>query len=391
MKNKIKLMNNTFINESKTKKNLIKFIRNAKKLSMDKKTSSFEKKFSNVINHKYSTFVNSGSSANLVLIQALKNLRYLKNKDKVGISSVTWSTNVMPVIQHNLVPVPIDINLNTLNCSPENLLSVIKKENLKAFFLTNVLGFSDNIIEIRKICTKNKIILLEDNCESLGSEYKNKKLGTYGLASTHSFYVGHHISSIEGGIISTSSSQLDRMIKIVRAHGWTRNLSFKNQQMYSQKYNVKNFYNIYTFYDLAYNVRPTEINAFLALDQIRYLKKVILKRQNNFLKIYSVYKKNSDFIMLNIKNMNLISNFAFPIICKNKKIFKKYVNKFKKLNVEIRPIIAGNITKQPFFKKYVKAKYILPNAEMAHNNAFYCPNNYEMTKENIKRIILAIS
>ena len=391
MKNKIKLMNNTFINESKTKKNLIKFIRNAKKLSMDKKTSSFEKKFSNVINHKYSTFVNSGSSANLVLIQALKNLRYLKNKDKVGISSVTWSTNVMPVIQHNLVPVPIDINLNTLNCSPENLLSVLKKENLKAFFLTNVLGFSDNIIEIRKICTKNKIILLEDNCESLGSEYKNKKLGTYGLASTHSFYVGHHISSIEGGIISTSSSQLDRMIKIVRAHGWTRNLSFKNQQMYSQKYNVKNFYNIYTFYDLAYNVRPTEINAFLALDQIRYLKKVILKRQNNFLKIYSVYKKNSDFIMLNIKNMNLISNFAFPIICKNKKIFKKYVNKFKKLNVEIRPIIAGNITKQPFFKKYVKAKYILPNAEMAHNNAFYCPNNYEMTKENIKRIILAIS
>ena len=115
MKNKIKLMNNTFINESKTKKNLLKFIRNAKKLSMDKKTFNFEKKFSNIINHKYSTFVNSGSSANLVLIQALKNLRYLKNKDKIGISSITWSTNVMPIIQHNLIPVPIDINLNTLN------------------------------------------------------------------------------------------------------------------------------------------------------------------------------------------------------------------------------------------------------------------------------------
>jgi CDP-6-deoxy-D-xylo-4-hexulose-3-dehydrase len=297
----------------------------------------------------------------------------------------------MPIIQLGLIPVPIDVNLDTLNCSPKNFIEVIKKKKLKALFLTNALGFSDDIKEIKKICDANKIILLEDNCESLGSEYKNKKLGSYGLASTHSFYVGHHISSIEGGIISTSSKELDSMIKVVRAHGWSRNLPLKDQKIYSKKYNINNFYNTYTFYDLAYNVRPTEINAFLALDQIKYLNKVIHQRQENFYKIYKSYKKNKDFIIFYIKNMNLISNFSFPIICKNQKIFRKYLKKFKKLNIEIRPIIAGNITKQPFFKKYIKEKYILPNAEIIHSNAFYCPNNYEMSKENIDRIILAIS
>lgn len=390
MQNKIKLMNKTFINESITKKKLNKFIKIAKKLSMGIKTLQFEKKFSSIINHKFSTFVNSGSSANLVLIQALKNLKYLKNKDKIGVSAITWSTNIMPIMQLGLTPVPIDINLNTINCSPKNLIEVIKKKKLKALFLTNALGFSDNIKEIKKLCDINKIILLEDNCESLGSEYKNKKLGSYGLASTHSFYVGHHISSIEGGMISTSSKELDQMIKVVRAHGWSRNLSLKKQRIYSKKYSINSFYNTYTFYDLAYNVRPTEINAFLALDQIKYLKRVIHKRQSNFLKIYNAYKKNNDFIVFNIHNMNLISNFSFPIICKNNEIFKKYIKKFNKLNIEIRPVIAGNITKQPFFKKYIKEKYILPNADVIHNKAFYCPNNYEMSKENINRIILAI-
>ena len=128
MQNKIKLMNKTFINESKTKKNLIKFIKNAKKLSMDIKTLHFEKKFSNIIGLKFSTFVNSGSSANLVLIQALKNLKYLNNKDKIGVSSITWSTNIMPIIQLGLIPVPIDINLDTLNCSPKNFIEVVKKK-----------------------------------------------------------------------------------------------------------------------------------------------------------------------------------------------------------------------------------------------------------------------
>jgi CDP-6-deoxy-D-xylo-4-hexulose-3-dehydrase len=387
MLKKIKLMEHTFFDESKTKKKLINFISSANKLSMNKKVSEFEIKFSKIINHKYTTMVNSGSSANLTLIQSLRNLGLLKKNDNVAVSSITWSTTVMPLIQLNLNPIPVDINLKTFNCSSSNLLEVLKKHKLKAFFITNAMGFCDDINEIKKICKKRNIILIEDNCESLGSEYKNKKLGSFGLASTHSFFVGHHISSIEGGTISTSSKELSNMIKLVRAHGWTRNLDKITKKNYCKKFKIKKFYEPYTFYDLAYNVRPTDINGFLALNQIKFLKKIAKKRERNFYKMYNSYKKNNDFIAYEIKNMNVLSNFAFPIICKNKIVLNKYVKKFKKLNIEIRPFISGNIARQPFFKKYIKRKFNLPNADIIHDYCFYCPNHNDLSNKDIDRII----
>ena len=176
-----------------------------------------------------------------MLIQALINLKILKKGDNVGISSLTWSTTVMPLLQFNLNPIPIDINLKTFNCSSEIFSRALKKYKLKAFFITNAMGFSDDIDKIKQTCKKNNIHLFEDNCESLNSEYKNKKLGSFGIASTHSFFVGHHISSIEGGTVSTSSKLIDDMVKIVRAHGWVRNLE-KNQRLNSIKnLKLKNF------------------------------------------------------------------------------------------------------------------------------------------------------
>lgn len=387
---KIKLMENTFIDELNTKKSLIKFISNAKKLSMDREVFKFEKNFSRKLKHKYTTMVNSGSSANLVLIQALMNLKILKKNDNVAISSLTWSTTVMPLIQLDLNPIPIDINLKTFNCSSEIFSKSIKKYKLKAFFITNAMGFSDDLDKIKNLCNKKKIILIEDNCESLNSEYKKKKLGTFGIASTHSFFVGHHLSSIEGGTVSTSSKKLDNMIKLVRAHGWARNLDDKTKNRYYKKFKTSEFYKPYTFYDLAYNVRPSEINGFLASNQLKYLKKISKNREENFFKIYKTYIKNNEFFHYEIKNMSLISNFAFPIICKNKIILKKYLNKFNKLNIEIRPFISGNIVNQPFFKKYVKKNFNLPNAEFIHNLSFYCPNHNDLTNEDINKIILAI-
>ena len=387
---KIKLMENTFIDEINTKKSLISFIKSAKKLSMGKEVLNFENNFSKKLKHKYTTMVNSGSSANLVLIQSLKNLKILKKNDNVAISSLTWSTSVMPLIQMNLNPIPIDINLNTFNCSSKNFSKALKKYKIKAFFITNAMGFSDDIDKIKKICIKNKIVLIEDNCESLNSEYKNKKLGTFGIASTHSFFVGHHLSSIEGGTISTSSKKIDNMLKLVRAHGWSRNLDEKTKKKYYKKFKTLEFYKPYTFYDLAFNVRPSEINGFLASNQLKYLGKITKSREENFFNIYKNYIKNDDFIHYKIKDMNVISNFAFPIICKNKFIHKKYISKFKRLNIEIRPFISGNIVNQPFFKKYVKKKFKLPNAEIIHNLSFYCPNHNDLIKKDIARIIKAI-
>lgn len=215
----IKLIKSTFYKERETKEKLIDFITTATQLSIGKECERFEASFSQYQNRKHCVFFNSGSSANLALIQALLNLGKLRVGDYVGFSAVTWATNPMPLIQLGLKAVPIDVELDSLNVSSKTLEAVIKKYPLKALFITNLLGFCDDIDKIRQICNKNKIILLEDNCESLGTIYKGEKLGNYGFASTFSFFVGHHMSTIEGGAVCTNDEELAVMLTLVRAHG----------------------------------------------------------------------------------------------------------------------------------------------------------------------------
>ncbi len=378
----IKLMKSTFYKEAETKKNLANFVMNSGMLSMNSECKKFEESFSKIQKRKYSILVNSGSSANLILLQALLNLGRLKKGDKVGFSALTWATNVMPIIQLGLVPVPVDCDMETLNTSSKNLKDKVK--TLKAFFITNVLGFSDNIREIKKICKNNKVILLEDNCESLGSEVSGTLLGNFGVASTFSFFVGHHLSTIEGGMVCTDDKELSDMLVMCRAHGWDRNLDSKKQAELRKKNKIDNFYAKYTFYDLAYGVRSTEINGFIGNIQLKYLPEIIKKRQENFKKFYKATLNNPDFIPMKLDHMNVISNFSMPIICRTKEICEKYKIKFAEI-AEIRPVIAGDITKQPFYKKYQKDSHC-PNATFIHENGFYFPNNPELTKEEVNSL-----
>src|SRR3989338_10474023 len=200
----IKLVKSSFHNERETKKKLADFIFAAKQ------------------RRKHAVYVNSGSSANLILIQSLLNLGRLKKGDRVGFSALTWATNIMTLIQLGLVPVAIDCEMKTLNVSPSKLKEKIN--DIDALFITNVLGFSDDIVSIARLCTKHGIPLYEDNCESLGSSVAGRLLGNFGEASTFSFYVGHHISTIEGGMVCTDDEDLYHMLVMVRAHGWDRNL-----------------------------------------------------------------------------------------------------------------------------------------------------------------------
>ena len=192
----IKLIKSTFFKESETKKNLTEFINRTKQLSFGRECVLFEKNFSGYQERKQCVLVNSGSSANLAIIMALINLGILKRGDMVGFSALTWSTNVMPLIQLGLTAVPVDVSLQTLNVHSETVHKTLKRYPLKMLFLTNLLGFCSDPDKIAEICRDNKIILIEDNCEALGSIYKGKKLGNFGLASTFSFYVGHHLSTV---------------------------------------------------------------------------------------------------------------------------------------------------------------------------------------------------
>ena len=387
----IKLIKSTFYKEEETKKKLCRFINKAQQLSFGAECIKFEKNFARWQGRKHCVFLNSGSSANLAIVQALLNLGKINKGDLVGFSALTWSTNVMPLIQLGLNPIPIDVELDTLNISSKKLIDMIKNYPIKMLFLTNLLGFCDDINKIQAICRKRKIILIEDNCESLGTIYKGKKLGNFGLASTFSFYVGHHMSTIEGGAVCTDSEKIATMLRVVRAHGWDRNLSLNQQNKIRNKFKVDlTFYSRYTFYDLGYNLRPTEINGFLGNIQLDYIDEIIKKRNDNFMKMaFPIYACEDKYFPIKFSHLDFLSNFAVPVVCKSREIRDELVTKCKD-KIEIRPIVGGDMTRQLFFKKYKakgSCKLKNPNAGLAHEQGLYFANNPELTEREMKEII----
>jgi len=381
----IGLVKSTFYKERDTKRKLVDFILKSDFLSMGKETKKFEKNFAKAQKRKYAVFVNSGSSANLVLLQSLVNLSRLKRGDKIGISALTWATNIMPAIQLGLKPIVIDCEIETLNVSSKTLKKAINK--LDALFLTNVLGFCHDIDNIKRLCQEKSVLLIEDNCESLGSRVNKTLLGNFGLASTFSFFVGHHLSTIEGGMICADDEELGDMLVMVRAHGWDRNLPRHKKEALRTLHNVSEFLAKYCFYDLGYNFRPTDINGFLGNNQLAYLNKMIAQREKNFKKWQSAINQNQELYPIKTTHMSTVSNFAMPIIVRKPELFKKYQKKFIDNDVEIRPVIAGNITEHPFYKKHVginRRRY--KNADYIHKYGFYFGNNAELTNAEVNLI-----
>jgi CDP-6-deoxy-D-xylo-4-hexulose-3-dehydrase len=383
----IPLMKNAFLNERQTREALADFILKSDRLSMDVECRKFEQKFSQYQGSREAILFNSGGSANLAMLQALKNLGRLKDGDRVGFSALTWSTNTMPIIQMGLIPVAIDCSVATLNVMSENLEERLEKIHLDALFLTNVLGFTGDIDRIKAICADRNILLIEDNCESLGTTLPSGKAGTFGLGASFSFFVAHHMSTIEGGMVCTHDAEFSEMLRIVRANGWDRNLTAQQQHKWRKKFNIDSeFQAKYTFYDLGFNMRPTEITGFLGQYQMQFLDDNIKSRESNYLRLEKLLKLNPDFINLEHQHIETLSTFAFPVVCKTPELRDRYVSRFAGAGIEIRPMIAGNIQRQPFYKKYVKECFELPGTDFLHDNGFYCGNYPELTETDLEMI-----
>lgn len=383
---KVPLMKNALLNEEATKRKLCDFIMNTSKLSMGEMCEEFEYRFAKFQGSKYAILLNSGGSANLALLQALKNLGYLHDGDKIGFSTLTWSTNVMPIVELGMVPIPIDVDKDTMNVMSWNLEETLKQHDLAAFFTTNVLGFAGDLDIIKKICNEKKILFLEDNCESLGTEINGIKTGRFGFASTFSFFVAHHMSTIEGGMVCTDDFELYETLKIVRANGWDRNLSNETKSELRRKTNINEFNARYTFYNLGFNLRPTEITGFLGCEQLSYLEENIEKRNENYSKFNEIIKNNNDLIPINYNHLTKISPFGLTIVCKDKIIRQKYLERFIFNSIEVRPIIAGNIQNQPFYSLYELQNETTPNSDFFSKCGFYCGLYPDMTNEEINLI-----
>ena len=387
----ISLIKSTFYKEADTKRKLCEFILSADKLSIGEQCQTFEENFARWQGRKHCVMFNSGSSANLALIQALLNDGIIAPNSAVGFSAITWATNVMPLLQLSLRPVPVDVGLNTLNISVETLTEAYEREPFSCLFLTNLLGLSDDIEGVRTFCNAHNIVLIEDNCESLGSEFEHTKLGNFGIASTFSFFVGHHLSTIEGGAVCTDDPELATSLRMIRSHGWDRHLDSETQIRIREKHGIKEFYAKYTFYSLAYNLRPTELQGFLGTNQLQYLDEMVAKREKNYDQLSVVYQHNPNLIPIQ-DMMSTHSNFAFPLVCKNVEAKERLLEKCAIADIETRPMVGGLMTKQPFYARHVENLPLsLPNAELLHTNSFYVGNNPELTPEELAIMIATLS
>tara|TARA_B100000674_G_C37928688_1_gene956840 strand:- start:10 stop:1173 length:1164 start_codon:yes stop_codon:yes gene_type:complete len=380
-------MKNAFLNEQEVRKKLSQFILQCDRFSMGKLCHQFELEFANYQGSKHAVLFNSGSSANLAILQTYLNLGKLKKGDQVGFSALTWSTNAMPIIQLGMEPVPIDCDPSTLNCMSTNLRNSLKDFNLKAFFATNVLGFCGDLKNIQNLCDEKNILFIEDNCESLGTITNGKKTGSFGEAASFSFYVAHHMSTIEGGMVCTQDEEVDTMLRMVRAHGWDRNLPEKTRRTLHMKHKLESKFKAnYTFYDLGYNLRPTEITGFLGLNQLQYLEKSNSYRHKTYKLLSETMQNNEDLRPPDYKHIDFLSCFATPVISRTNKLRDYYINRFQEAKIEIRPIIAGNIQNQPFFRKYIGSSHQLLGADHLDQNGFYCGLYPDITEEELQVI-----
>jgi len=338
------------------------------KITMSDITAKFENEFANFLGVKHALMVNSGSSANLLAFFALinpENKKKIKTNDECILPALCWSTSLWPIIQSGLKPKFIDVNLKNFNLDLNILERNITKKT-KVVLSVHILGNCPDMTKLKKIINERNLILIEDTCESLGSIYNNKYLGTFGKYGTYSFYVSHQITSGEGGMIVCNDTNDYKIIHKLRAHGWDRGLNRKN---------VKNF----NFVNSGFNLRPLDLTASIGFNQFKRLNRMKSIRQQNRDKIIKSLSSSSSwseqFTFLEpIKNLKP-SWFGLPILInkkyvRNKKNFLKYLNKN---GIETRPIISGNFLNQPCIKLYKinQNKKSFKNAQEIEDRGFF--------------------
>ena len=361
------------------------------KLTIGSKTFNFEIAFKKKLKLKNSLMVNSGSSANLLALQCLINpyrKKRLKRGDEVLVPSLCWSTSVWPIVQSGLKPVFVDVDIFTLNLDLDDLKKKINKKT-KAILLVHVLGNCTDMYELIKIKKKNKLFLIEDTCESLGSKYNNKYLGTFGDFSSFSFYASHQISSGEGGMICCKNEDDYEILKSLRSHGWSRGL--KKEKKIATK--NKNLDKRFIFYNSGFNLRPTDVSASIGHSQLKDLDTFIEARlinRKNIKKEFTKSKKINQYIHIIEETKNVKPSwFGIPMLLSKVKNRSKFINKIEKLGVETRPIISGNFLKQPAIKKYkLNTNRIFKNADFINNCGFFIglPTN-KLSLIKIKKIV----
>ena len=384
----------------KAEKNALIKVFDSGYMTMGKVTKKFEAAFSDYLGVKHAIYVNSGSSANLLAFSAIQDndkfrqtkhkQKFLKKGDEIIVPAVTWSTTIWPIAQTGATSVFVDSDPKTLQMNVADIKKAITSKT-KAICIVHVLGNSGYIEEVKKICTKKNIWLIEDTCESLGVKNNNKYLGTFGDIGTYSFYFSHHITTVEGGMIVTNDDYLANKIRSLRSHGWTRDMD--DASVYEKKF--PEIDPRFLFVNVGYNLRSTDMNAAIGLVQLKKLKKYNESRHligKTWNKAFAHLKKKGLFFPMEITKGTKASWFGFPVICKTQDMRDKLRVHLEKNGIETRPIICGNMTKQPGIKniKYrISGK--LKGADEIMDTGIFWGSSPGMTKSEINHVIKTVN
>ncbi|GHT53134.1 CDP-4-keto-6-deoxy-D-glucose-3-dehydrase [Spirochaetia bacterium] len=344
--------------------------------TMGEKVLQFEHEFALYNGAKYCVMVNSGSSANLLAVAALfyRKENPLKRGDEVIVPAVSWPTTYYPLQQYGLKLKFVDIDLRTLNYNLEQLQSAISK-NTRMIVAVNLLGNPNDFAKINTMIAGTGIILLEDNCESLGAEFNGKKAGTFGIMGTYSSFFSHHISTMEGGMIVTDDEELYQILLCTRSHGWTRNLPKNN--LISTPKSDNAFDELWRFLLPGYNVRPIEMMGAVGIEQLKKFPDFLEKRKANARVFINAFKDNPYFMIQQEISSSSWFGFSFIIKPEAHKTRKEIVDVLTTHNIEARPIVAGNFTKNEVMKFFDYELYgEMRNADYLDKNGFFVGNHH---------------
>jgi CDP-6-deoxy-D-xylo-4-hexulose-3-dehydrase len=353
--------------------------------TMGENVKAFERDFSQYVQSKYCVMVNSGSSAILLMVAALfytKNPKLkLKRGDEVIVPAVSWSTTFYPLYQYGLKIKFVDIDLNTLNYDLDQLDQAVT-DKTRAIMAVNLLGNPNDFGRIKQIIGDRNIVLIEDNCESLGAKFEGKHAGTFGAMGGYSSFFSHHISTMEGGLIVTDDEELYHILLSLRAHGWTRNLP--KQNLVCSDKNDDPFKESFRFVLPGYNVRPLEIEGALGIEQVKRLPNLISARRENGKLLQKFMSNHPDLIIQ--QEIGESSWFGFSlVICPGSELTRKaLVAKLNELGFECRPIVAGNFAKNEVVKYFDSEVHgTLKNAEHIDQNGLFVGNHHYPIPEAI--------
>jgi CDP-6-deoxy-D-xylo-4-hexulose-3-dehydrase len=371
-KRTIKLADNTISEEEI--RSLAAWLQEGKQLTKGPLTREFEAEFAAYTGTKYSIMVNSGSSANLLMAYSLLEAGYLRNK-KVIVPAVSWITTLSPFVQMGFECFLCDSDAQDLGVDLNHLEALLKKERPSLLILVHILGHPNQMDAIHGLCDQYGCLVIEDACEALGSEYKGKKTGALSLAGSFSFYYGHHISSIEGGAITLSDDKLYSVMLSIRSHGWSRDVPEVDRQAWKREYQIDDFREFYSFYYAGYNLRSTDLNAYIGRLQLKRLPEIAKVRARNF----ELYRQALPEFFAQHSPDSFVSSFSFGTFAANRLELSKHL---LVQGIECRPLVCGSMGRQPFWIKKYGVTH-LPVADKVHDYGLYLPNHANITPEDI--------